>query len=47
MIRSILFFGLGAIATYLYLNPGDFTGAQEMVKDSINKGATVVMEATK
>tara|TARA_B100000212_G_scaffold341922_1_gene326615 strand:- start:843 stop:1043 length:201 start_codon:yes stop_codon:yes gene_type:complete len=47
MIKSILFFGLGAIATYLYLNPGDFTGAQEMVKDGINKGATVVMEATK
>ena len=47
MIRSILFFGLGAIATYLYLNPGDSTGTQEMVKDGINKGATVVMEATK
>ena len=47
MIKAIIFFGLGAVATYLYLNPGDFDGAQQMVLDGINKGATVVMEATK
>ena len=47
MIKAIIFIGIGAVGAYLYMNPGDFNGAQEMVKDGINKGATVVMEATK
>lgn len=47
MIKAILFMAIGAVGAYLYMNPGDFDGAQEMVKDGINKGATVVMEATK
>jgi len=47
MVKAIIFFGLGAVACYLYLNPGDFDGAQDMVKDGINKGATIVQEATK
>lgn len=47
MIKAIIFMAVGAVGAYLYMNPGDFDGAQEMVKDSINKGATIVQEATR
>jgi hypothetical protein len=47
MFKAILFIGLGAIGAYLYSNPGGFQGAQDMVMDGINKGAQIVVEATK
>jgi len=47
MIKAILFIAIGAVGPYLYMNPGDVDGATEMLKQGINKGATVVQEATK
>ena len=46
MIKAILFVAIGAVGAYLYMNPGDVDGATEMLKQGINKGATVVQEAT-
>lgn len=46
MIKALIFMAVGAVGAYLYMNPGDITGAQDMVKEGINKGATIVMEAT-
>jgi hypothetical protein len=47
MIKAILFIAIGAVGAYLYMNPGDVDGATEMLKQGINKGATVVQEATR
>jgi hypothetical protein len=46
MIKALIFMVIGAVGAYLYMNPGDISGAQDMVKESINKGASIVMEAT-
>jgi len=46
MIRAIFFIALGAVGAYLYMNPGDVDGAKDMIISGINKGATVVQEAT-
>ncbi len=46
MIKALIFMVIGAVGAYLYMNPGDVTGAQEMVINGINKGATIVQEAT-
>ena len=46
MIKAIIFMAIGAFGAYLYMNPGDVTGATEMLKDGINKVATVIQEAT-
>jgi len=46
MIKAVLFIAIGAVGAYLYMNPGDIDGATEMLKQGINKGATVVQEAT-
>ena len=46
MIKALIFMVIGAIGAYLYMNPGDVIGAQEMVINGINKGATIVQEAT-
>ena len=46
MIKAFLFIAIGAVGAYLYMNPGDVDGATEMLKQGINKGATVVQEAT-
>ena len=46
MIKAIIFMAIGAVGAYLYMNPGDVDGATEMLKQGINKGATVVQEAT-
>jgi len=46
MIKAILLIAIGAVGAYLYMNPGDVDGATEMLKQGINKGATVVQEAT-
>jgi|TARA_X000000950_G_C13887606_1_gene649518 hypothetical protein len=46
MIKAILFIAIGAVGAYLYMNPGDVDGATEMLKQGINKGASVVQEAT-
>ena len=47
MFKAILFLVIGAGCAYVYMNPGDVDGMLEMGKTGINKGATVVMEATK
>lgn len=47
MIKSILFFVIGAGAMYLYLHPGDVDGMQQSFLDATNKGATVLVEITK
>jgi hypothetical protein len=46
MVKAIIFIAIGAVGAYLYMNPGDVDGATEMLKQGINKGATVVQEAT-
>ena len=46
MIKAIIFMGLGAVGAYLYMNPGDVSGATDMLKQGVNKGAQVVQEAT-
>ena len=46
MFKAIIFIAIGAGGAYLYMNPGDVDGATEMLKQGINKGATVVQEAT-
>ena len=46
MFNAILFIAIGAVGAYLYMNPGDVDGATEMLKQGINKGATVVQELT-
>lgn len=46
MIKAIIFIGIGAVGAYLYMNPGDVDGATEMLKQGINKSATVIQEAT-
>lgn len=47
MIKAFVFMAVGAVGAYLYMNPGDVTGAQDMIISGINKGATIVQEATK
>jgi len=43
MIKAILFIAIGAVGAYLYMNPGDFDGATEMLKQGthevLSKGA--------
>ena len=46
MFRALVFFIIGAVATYLYLNPGDIDGALKTGKEALNKGAQVVIEKT-
>lgn len=46
MIKALFLIALGAVGAYLYMNPGDVDGATEMLKQGINKGATVVQELT-
>jgi hypothetical protein len=46
MIKAFVFMAIGAVGAYLYMNPGDINGAQDMIMDGINKGATIVQEAT-
>jgi hypothetical protein len=46
MIKALFFIALGAVGAYLYMNPGDVAGAKDMVLKGINKGATVIQEAT-
>ena len=47
MIKALVFMAIGACGAYLYINPGDVDGMATMVKDGVNKGATVIQEATK
>ncbi len=46
MIKAIMFMAVGAVGAYLYMNPGDIQGAQDMILSGVNKGATVIQEAT-
>ena len=46
MFRALVFFIIGAVATYLYLNPGDIDGALQTGKEVLNKGAQVEIEKT-
>lgn len=46
MIKAVIFIAIGAVGAYLYMNPGDFDGATEMLKQGVNQGATIVKEAT-
>tara|TARA_B000000557_G_C20625338_1_gene379915 strand:+ start:393 stop:536 length:144 start_codon:yes stop_codon:yes gene_type:complete len=46
MIKALFLIGLGAVGAYLYMNPGDIQGAQDMILSGVNKGASVIKEAT-
>ena len=46
MIKALFLIALGAVGAYLYMNPGDIQGAQDMILSGVNKGATVIQEAT-
>ena len=47
MIKAVFFLALGAVGAYLYMNPGDIQGAQDMIISGVHQGATIVQEATK
>ena len=42
MIKAIIFMGLGALAFYLYQNPGELNSVIDQGKDLVNQGATIV-----
>ena len=42
MIKALFLIGLGAVGAYLYMNPGDIQGAQDMILSGVNKGASVI-----
>tara|TARA_B100001287_G_C22363181_1_gene380711 strand:+ start:202 stop:345 length:144 start_codon:yes stop_codon:yes gene_type:complete len=46
VIRAIIFMGLGALAFYLYQNPGEMDTVVQQGKDLLNQGATIVQEKT-
>jgi hypothetical protein len=46
MIKALFLISLGAVGAYLYMNPGDIQGAQDMILSGVNKGATIIQEAT-
>ena len=46
MIKAIIFMAIGAIGAYLYMNPGDVTGATEMLKQGANRLGQTIVEAT-
>lgn len=46
MFKAIIFIAIGAVGAYLYMNPGDVDGSLEMLKQGVNKGATLIQEAT-
>lgn len=46
MIKAIIFMAIGAIGAYLYMNPGDVTGATEMLKQGANQVGQTIVEAT-
>ena len=46
MIKAIIFMGLGALAFYLYQNPGELNSVIAQGKDLVNQGATIVQEKT-
>ena len=46
MIKAIIFMGLGALAFYLYKNPGELNSVIDQGKDLVNQGATIVQEKT-
>ena len=46
MIKAVLFIAIGAVGAYLYMNPGDVTGATQMLKQGVNSTASMVQEAT-
>ena len=46
MIKAIIFMGLGALAFYLYQNPGELNTVVEQGKDLVNQGVTLVQEKT-
>lgn len=46
MIRAIIFMGLGALAFYLYQNPGEMDTVVQQGKDLLSQGATIVQEKT-
>ena len=46
MIKALFYIGMGAIAAYLYMNPGDIDGAGSMIKYGINSGAQAIVDLT-
>ena len=46
MIKALFYIGIGAIAAYLYMNPGDIDGASDMIKFGINSGAQAIVDLT-
>lgn len=46
MIKALFYIGIGAIAAYLYMNPGDIDGAGVMIKDGVNSGAQAIVDLT-
>tara|TARA_B100000902_G_scaffold35468_2_gene42585 strand:+ start:4204 stop:4347 length:144 start_codon:yes stop_codon:yes gene_type:complete len=46
VIKAIIFMGLGALAFYLYQNPGEMDSVVQQGKDLLNQGATIVQENT-
>ena len=47
MINPIFFMASGALAFYLYQNPGEMDSVISQGKDLVNQGAVIVQEHTK
>lgn len=46
MIKAIFFMAIGALAFYLYQNPGEMDSVISQGKDLVNQGAVIVQEHT-
>ena len=46
MIRAIFWMGIGAVAFFLYQNPGEFDRVADEGRKVINSGATIIKDAT-
>ena len=47
MIKAVFFMAIGALAFYLYQNPGEMDSVISQGKDLVNHGAVIVQEHTK
>jgi len=45
-MKAIFFMIIGAVCAYLYMNPGDMSGASDMIKSGVNQGAQTIVELT-
>jgi len=47
MIKAVVFAAVGAAAMYLFLNPGDIAGLQEVAREAANSTGQFIVDNTK